>query len=146
MRGASAPPMSPPLFSRLPCIQIHPPNTNQKHRGMMGHGKVEGRFELHTGFCVCVCGVQLSPKLAVLCEPRRRISWHLGERTHLCAPDDRVSLRNMDLLTAAHTLNISSFSALIFPSEFWALTAGTWSCSADYTNCFSLSFRAMKRA
>lgn len=29
MRGASAPPMSPPLLPRLLCIQIHPPYTNQ---------------------------------------------------------------------------------------------------------------------
>lgn len=83
MRGASAPPMSPPLLPRLPCIQIHPPNIIIKQRGTTDHSKADACFQINYAFFWFTC-VQTAP----LCARWRSADRDAGtlESAPTCAP------------------------------------------------------------
>lgn len=80
MRGASAPPLSPPLPPRLLCIQNHLPLNQTRLYGSSpanpaGWSRTSGILgsSCGAGWPVWMCADWLR--------------WHLAVRTHLCAPD-----------------------------------------------------------
>lgn len=76
MRGASAPPLSPPLLPRLLCIQIHlPPNQTRRNGSSLANPTVWSRTELQG-----ICGPVVEPDGQYGCAQTGSVG------TLLCAP------------------------------------------------------------